>query len=60
MTPVTNSRFAIVGVSCSADSFVVKKSLMVHQIWLSLSAFVMKIATLAKPQSVVCYTYRNR
>jgi len=41
------STFAIGGVSCSADSFVVNK------VWLAASTFVVKIATFAKPETVV-------
>jgi hypothetical protein len=42
-----NTGLAKVAVQCSADTFVV------NQVWFSASTFVVKIATFAKPESVI-------
>jgi hypothetical protein len=42
-----NTGLAKVAVQCSADSFVV------NQNWFSASTFVVKIATFAKPETVM-------
>ncbi|MFN8116311.1 MAG: hypothetical protein U0W65_09375 [Bacteroidia bacterium] len=47
--PAGNSGLAKVAVQFSADTFVVNRSLVLA------STFVVKIATFAKPQTVVCH-----
>jgi hypothetical protein len=42
-----NTGLAKVAVQCSADTFVV------NQNWFSASTFVVKIATFAKPETVI-------
>ena len=42
-----NSTYKKVAVQCSADTFVVIK------VWFSASTFVVKIATFAKPKTVI-------
>jgi len=43
-----NTGLAKVAVQCSADTFVVNQS------WFSASTFVVKNATFAKPETVMC------